>query len=168
MVVKPTIPIVSFVGYSGSGKTTLLTKVIKEFKNKGLRVATIKHDAHKFEIDHEGKDTWKYANSGSDIVVINSREKLAMITKLNEPISFDKIIASISDVDIIFVEGYKHEYPPKILLARREKDIDLLAELNGVIAIATTLTVDNADIPIYHIDDYLGIVQLIQSFILGE
>lgn len=161
-------PIVSFVGYSGSGKTTLLTKVIKEFKEKGYRVATLKHDAHKFNIDHEGKDTWKYAQAGSDVVIINSKEKLAMIEKLEEEISFSEVITKITNVDVIFVEGYKHEFPPKILVVRREEDLRLLNELNDVKAIATAIPLNEVDIPLYDLDDYIGIAQMIQSNILGE
>jgi len=162
------LPILSFVGYSGSGKTTLLAKVIKAFKQEGYRVATLKHDAHKFEIDHEGKDTWKFAQSGSDIVIINSAEKLALIEQLEHPLSFEEVLSKITNVDIIFVEGYKQEFPPKILIARREEDLNLLNELENVIAIATTLSLESNNLPVYDLNDYLGIVKMIQSLILGE
>ncbi|MFV9511843.1 molybdopterin-guanine dinucleotide biosynthesis protein B [Tepidibacillus sp. LV47] len=162
------IPIVSFVGYSGSGKTTLLTKVIAAFKEKGYRVATIKHDAHRFQMDVEGKDTWKYAQAGSDIVLINSQEKLAMIENLEKPISFEEVVSHIKNVDIIFVEGYKHESPPKILLVRRETDLELLFQLRDVMAIATSLSLQFDQIPVYDINDLNGIVHFIEMKILGE
>lgn len=161
-------PIISFVGYSGSGKTTLLAKVIKAFKEDGFRVATIKHDAHKFEIDHEGKDTWEFAQAGSDIVVINSTEKLALIEKSERPLSFEEVLNKINNVDIIFVEGYKQEFPPKILIIRYEEDLHLLNQLENVIAIATTLSLEVKGIPVYDLNDCLGIVRMIQSDILGE
>lgn len=167
-MLKSSVPIISFVGYSGSGKTTLLTKVIREFKQNGYRVGTLKHDAHRFEMDHEGKDTWNYAKSGSDLVIINSSDKLAMIEKLEKPISFEEVISKIENVDVLFVEGYKHESPPKILLIRREKDIQLLNELKDVVAIVTSLPIENNEIPIYDLNDYMGIVELIQSNFLGE
>jgi len=156
------------VGYSGSGKTTLLAKIIYQFKQMGFRVATIKHDAHRFQIDHEGKDTWKYGEAGSDIVIINSEDKLAMIERLQTSLSFEDLVSKVNNVDIIFVEGYKHEAPPKILLVRRDKDIELLSELKDVIAIATSLTNVEASIPIFNLDDVNGIVSLIQTKVLGE
>lgn len=161
-------PIFSFVGYSGSGKTTLLSKIIKAFKDDGYRVATLKHDAHKFEIDHEGKDTWEFSQAGSDIVIINSAEKLALIEKLERPLSFEEVLSRITNVDIIFVEGYKQEFPPKILIVRREEDLNLLNQLENVIAIATTLPLEINNIPVYDLNNYLEIVKMIQSYILGE
>jgi len=162
------IPIVSFVGYSGSGKTTLLTKVILEFKEKGFRVATIKHDAHRFQMDVEGKDTWKYAQAGADIVLINSQAKFAMVQALENPIPFEEVVSHVKNVDIIFVEGYKHESPPKILVVRRETDIALLPQLEDVIAIASTLPIGETKLPVYDLDDVNGIVNLIETKILGE
>ncbi|OEG00271.1 molybdopterin-guanine dinucleotide biosynthesis protein B [Vulcanibacillus modesticaldus] len=162
------IPVVNFVGFSGSGKTTLITKVIKKFKEKGLRVAAIKHDAHKFEIDHEGKDTWNFSQAGADVVLINSQKKLAMIEKLVESLSFQEVLSKINGVDIIIVEGYKQEFSPKILLVRREKDLDLLSKLDNVIAVATSLSLKDIEIPIFNINDVEGITEIIQLKILGE
>ena len=144
--------------------------MIKAFKQEGLKIATIKHDAHTFEIDHEGKDTWKYAESGSDIILINSREKLAWIEKLEVPVTFEQVVLKIDQVDIIFVEGYKYEFPPKILVVRRETDLALLSKLKDVVAIATLLPHEMIDrrIPVFGLDDYLGIVEFIRSHILGE
>jgi len=65
-------PIVSFVGNSGAGKTTLLEKVVRELKGRGYKVAVIKHSHHDFQIDQEGKDSWRFAQAGSDCVVISS------------------------------------------------------------------------------------------------
>jgi molybdopterin-guanine dinucleotide biosynthesis protein MobB len=59
-------PVVSFVGNSGVGKTTFLEKLIREFKSRGYRVAAVKHDAHRFEIDYPGKDSWRLTQAGSD------------------------------------------------------------------------------------------------------
>jgi uncharacterized protein YhaN len=76
------VPIVSIVGRSGSGKTTLIERIIPKLKAKGYKVGTIKHDAHHFEIDHNGKDTWRMANSGADVVAISSKNKMAMVKLL--------------------------------------------------------------------------------------
>jgi len=59
------IPVIAFAAYSGTGKTTLIEKLVCELEDRGLRLAVIKHDGHKFEIDHEGKDSWRFCQSGS-------------------------------------------------------------------------------------------------------
>lgn len=75
------IPVISIVAKSGTGKTTLMEKIIKELKLKNYKLAVIKHDAHSFEIDKPGKDTWRHAQAGADIVAISSPEKVALIEK---------------------------------------------------------------------------------------
>lgn len=65
------IPAVAFSAWSGSGKTTLIEQLVREFKQRGLRVAVIKHDAHGFDIDREGKDTWRFQMAGADLVAIS-------------------------------------------------------------------------------------------------
>ena len=76
-------PIVSVVGRSNSGKTTLVVKLLRELKQRGYRVATIKHSDHDFEIDRPGKDTWGHYEAGADIVVISTPAKMAMIERLD-------------------------------------------------------------------------------------
>ncbi|MDZ4230336.1 MAG: molybdopterin-guanine dinucleotide biosynthesis protein B, partial [Dehalococcoidales bacterium] len=74
--------VVSFVGYSNSGKTTLLEKVINELKGRGYRVGVIKHTSKACEIDIPGKDTWRYAQAGSNIVVLSSQTQMAVLEKI--------------------------------------------------------------------------------------
>ena len=73
------IPLIAFSAYSGAGKTTLIEKLIVELKAQGLRLAVVKHDGHDFEIDHEGKDSWRFAQAGADMTVICSDERTAVI-----------------------------------------------------------------------------------------
>ncbi|MFH1995062.1 MAG: molybdopterin-guanine dinucleotide biosynthesis protein B [Nitrospinota bacterium] len=123
-------PIISVVGRSNNGKTTFIERLIPELKKRGYKVGTIKHDAHKFDIDHEGKDTWRMAQAGADTVVIASDKKLAMVKNISDSSSEDEgretITFSIDriaewlfpDVDIIITEGYKREDKPKIEVNR--------------------------------------------------
>jgi len=78
------LTVVSVVGKSGSGKTTLIEKLISEAKSRGIKVATIKHDAHSFEIDYPGKDSWRHYHAGAEVVVISSQEKVALIERVNQ------------------------------------------------------------------------------------
>jgi molybdopterin-guanine dinucleotide biosynthesis adapter protein len=113
------IPIVSFVGWSGSGKTTVLEKLIPELVRRGYRVATLKHDVHGFEMDREGKDTWRHRKAGSSCTVISSAVRLALVRDMDHDASLDEIRDSyIHDVDIILAEGFKKEAVPKIEVFR--------------------------------------------------
>jgi molybdopterin-guanine dinucleotide biosynthesis adapter protein len=113
------IPIISFVGWSGSGKTTLLEKLIPELMWRGYRVATVKHDVHGFEMDREGKDTWRHRKAGSSCTVISSAARLALVRDMDHDASLDEIRNGyIREVDIILAEGFKKETVPKIEVFR--------------------------------------------------
>lgn len=116
------IPIISIVGKTNSGKTTLVERIIPELKKKGYRVGTIKHDVHKFDIDHEGKDTYRMTSAGADTVVIASKEKMAMIKKLEDEQDLDRIANSLmSDMDIVITEGFKKQNKPKIEVTQTDE-----------------------------------------------
>jgi len=109
------IPIVSIVGKSDSGKTFLIERLVSGLTTKGYRIATIKHDVHGFEMDREGKDSWRHKQAGASTVVISSPKKIAMIRDVEEEESLEKIRdAWIRDVDLILTEGYKRADFPKI------------------------------------------------------
>ena len=114
------IPVISFIGRSGVGKTTYLEKLIAELKRRGYRVGVVKHDIHGFEIDHPGKDTWRHAQAGADVVCISSREKFALIQKTQRDMPLEEILDQIRDVDIILVEGYKNHSALRAEIFRRD------------------------------------------------
>lgn len=114
---KAATPIVSFIGTSNSGKTTLLEIVIRELKLKGYRVAVIKHTHHDFDIDRPGKDSWRLAQAGSDIVAISSPNKMAFIDYAATELTLDQIeVLFGGKVDIVLTEGYKNDKAAKILV----------------------------------------------------
>lgn len=155
------IPVVSIVGQrSNSGKTTLLVKLIAEAKRRGWRVAAVKHDVHGFEMDKPGKDTWKFAQAGADVVVISSQEKMAMIEKVREERTLDEVIQRIKDVDLIFTEGYKHANRPRIEVFRSEVHEELLSKPEQLIAIASDKKF-NIGVPCFDLDDASGICDFI-------
>lgn len=111
------IPVVSIVAKSGTGKTTLLEKLIAEMKCRGYKIGVIKHDAHRFDIDHEGKDSWRLTQAGADTMVISSSEKLAMVKKTSSQteLSLEETVESyFQDVDLVLTEGFKKSAMPKI------------------------------------------------------
>ena len=151
-------PAISFVAKSGSGKTTLLEKVIAKLKTENIKLAVIKHDAHQFEIDKPGKDTWKLAQAGADIVAISSPAKVAVIEKIADEKNLDEIIAMLSPVDLILTEGYKSGDKPKIEVFRSDAHKALLCSASELIAIASDVKWD-IGVPCYDLNDIEGIVQ---------
>lgn len=122
-----TVGAVAFVGKSGAGKTTLLEKVIPKLKDRGYRVGVIKHDAHRFDIDHPGKDSYRFTAAGADTMLISSPEKMALVKKhpASPPVE-DLLAEFFSDVDIVLIEGFRSSALPKIEVYRRERSADLL------------------------------------------
>ena len=98
------IPVIMFSAWSGTGKTTIIEQLITSLKQAGLRVAAVKHDAHEFEIDREGKDSWRFSHAGADITVIQSQQKTALIEQRS--LSLSDTLSMLHDVDIILAEGY--------------------------------------------------------------
>ena len=158
------IPVISIVSKSGSGKTTFLEKIIRELKNRGFRVAVIKHDTHGFDIDKPGKDTWRHAQAGADIVTISSPKKFALIEKRENELTLDEVISRISGVDIILTEGYKRQNKPKIEVFRLAAHKDLLCDPNELIALASDIPWD-INVPCYDINDTQGMTDLIEKYI---
>ena len=161
----PHPPVVSVVGTSKVGKTTLTVKLIRELKRRGYRVATIKHDAHGFEMDTPGKDSWKHAEAGSDCVVLSSPQKLAMIRRLDEELPLDEILAMLPEVDIVLTEGYKRGNKPKIEVSRKEKGGQLVCGKEELIAVATDQP-HNVPVPQFGLDDAKGLVDLLERLYL--
>lgn len=154
------IPIYSIVAFSGTGKTTLLEKLIPELKRRGLRVAVVKHDAHDFNIDHEGKDSHRMTSAGADVTAIASPTKAAIME--NRPISPEALLAAIKDVDVILTEGYKHGPWPKIGLLRTASGKPLPAPPADYLAIMTDVQLDTTT-PCFELNDVSSLADLITA-----
>lgn len=125
---QPQLPrVVSFVAKSGTGKTTLIEQVISTLKERGWKVGAIKHDAHRFDIDHPGKDSYRLTAAGADTMLICSPEKLALVKRHNESPPVDELLRQyFSDMDIVLTEGFKQSGLPKIEVHRAERSATLL------------------------------------------
>ncbi|AEG58711.1 molybdopterin-guanine dinucleotide biosynthesis protein B [Desulforamulus ruminis] len=157
------IPIITVVGKSDAGKTTFIEKLIKELKFRDIKVCTIKHDVHGFDIDKPGKDTWRHAKAGADTVVISSYEKMAMIRNVQEELTLDQIAQMVSsDIDIIITEGYKRSNKPKIEISRLERGTELLCTPDELIAVVSDMHW-NIGIPVFELNDAAGVANLLQS-----
>lgn len=156
------IPVIAFAAYSGTGKTTLIEKIVINLKKRNLRVAVIKHDGHRFEIDHEGKDSWRFAHAGADITIISSAEKMAYIEQ--RELSLQQQIDMVHDVDLILVEGYKNADLPQIGIARKETGKGFTAEYSRFIALVSDYEHLDTNLPCFNLND----VDEITEFILRE
>jgi molybdopterin-guanine dinucleotide biosynthesis adapter protein len=161
---KPAI--VSIVSKKNSGKTTLLEKLIPELSRRGYRVGTVKHDTHGFDIDHEGKDTWRHKQAGAQTVVISSPRKIALIKEVSEEIGLDDIVARFfGDMDIVITEGYKKGGKPQIEVFRQAAHATPLHTRQApgtLVAVVSDVAVD-LGVPRIDVNDIIKIADFIEE-----
>lgn len=116
---RPT-PFLSIVGFSGSGKTTLMERLISELSRRGLRIGSIKHDAHGFEIDHPGKDSYRHKQAGAAVSMIASPFQIGMVRDVDRDHRLEELVAMLPEVDMALAEGFKRGAHPKIEIHRPE------------------------------------------------
>jgi molybdopterin-guanine dinucleotide biosynthesis protein B len=159
-----TVPVITFVGKSGTGKTTFLEQLIPQLKALGLRLAVLKHDAHHFEMDKPGKDTYRFTAAGADVVTISNAEKFAMIEQPQEELSLRDIISRLPQVDLVLTEGYKKSRYPKIEIHRAVLQRPLIADPSELLAILTDEPVDSPA-PQLPLEDIPGCAGLILDYV---
>ncbi len=158
------IPIISIVGKSDSGKTTLIEKLLPELTRRGYKVATVKHDVHGFEVDREGKDSWRHKQAGAHTVIISSPKKIALIRDVEKDSTLDEIRERwVQDVDLLISEGYKKDVQPKIEVFRKEKHKKLLCtKKDNLVAIVSNRKF-NVGVPCFGLDDMRGLSNFIEK-----
>jgi molybdopterin-guanine dinucleotide biosynthesis adapter protein len=158
------IPIISIVGKSDSGKTTLIEKLVPELTRRGYRIATVKHDVHGFEVDREGKDSWRHKKAGAHTVVISSPNKVALIRDVEKDLTLDEIREKlIQEVHLILSEGYKKDVQSKIEIFRKEKHQELLCtKEDNLIAIVSDQPF-SVGVPCFDLEDMKGLSNFIEK-----
>lgn len=160
---RPAIPVVSIVGYSGSGKTTLLAKLIRELKQRGYRLAAIKHHHSRgLQFDKAGKDSWRFAQAGADEVVIAGPDRVIHVRAFEEEPSLEQVVAVIRDVDLVLIEGFKQADVPKIEVSRGQSESELISPPGSLVALVAGRRVD-ADVPQFDLEDVAGLADLIEA-----
>lgn len=156
--------IIGLAGWSGAGKTTLLTRIIPILTARGLRVSTIKHAHHDFDIDKPGKDSWMHRQAGATEVLIASGRRWALMHELRDEAEpgLPELLMQLSDVDLVLVEGFKRDSHPKIEVYRAANGKEPLhPDDPAIIAIASDQAFTNTTLPQLVLDD----AEAIASFV---
>ena len=158
--------IIGLAGWSGSGKTTLITKVIPVLVGRGLKVATIKHAHHEFDIDRPGKDSWLHREAGASEVVVASSRRWALVHELRnegEP-PLAELLAKLSPADLVIIEGFKSHAHPKLEIYRAAVGKPLIYPQDDcIVAIASDQPLPQAQLPVLMLDDVAGIANVLQA-----
>ena len=157
------VPIVSFVGRSNSGKTTLIERVIPELVRAGYKVATVKHAGHGFDLDTEGKDSWRHKRAGASSVMVLSKGSMAMFADVSDQINVEEVRDRFLDqtYDLIIAEGWKHEGYPKIVIIREQVG-EIPVSTEGLLAVVSDRQID-LSVPLFGLDDVVGVAALIMK-----
>ena len=158
--------VIGLAGWSGSGKTTLITKVIPVLVGRGLKVSTIKHAHHAFDIDRPGKDSWQHREAGASEVVVASSRRWALVHELrNEPEPpLEALLAKLSPADLVIIEGFKRHAHPKLEIYRASVGKPLIYPQDDcVVAIASDAPLPHAQLPVLMLDDIEGIANVLQA-----
>jgi len=157
--------IIGLAGWSGSGKTTLITKLIPLLVARRLRVSTLKHAHHGFDLDLPGKDSFFHRAAGATEVIISSARRWAILHELREEPEWDlaALVKKISPVDLVLVEGFKRDKFPKLEIHRIANGKPLLhTEDPHIVAVASDSAVPAARVPVVDLND----IELIADLLL--
>lgn len=163
------IPIISIISKKNCGKTTLLEKLIPELKRRGYRVGTLKHDIHGFDIDHEGKDTYRHKMAGADTVAISCPWRVSVIKDVEVELSPQQIVKRyFEDVDIVLTEGYKKAGLPQVEVFRKDahhQPIHAKGQSSTLVALVSDVPLD-LGVPHIDINDFKALANLIEDTFL--
>lgn len=161
--------VIGLAGWSGAGKTTLLTRLIPYFKDQGFRVSVIKHAHHSFDVDVPGKDSWLHRQAGAAEVLVSSGQRWALMHELRgaEEPKLPELLAKLSRVDLVIVEGFKREPHRKIEVYRAANAKPaLFPDDPGIVGIATDTRLETR-LPAVHLDDIPAVAAMMQASALA-
>src|SRR6202035_1666103 len=147
-------------------KTTLITKVIPVLVGRGLKVATVKHAHHEFDIDRPGKDSWLHREAGASEVVVASGRRWALVHELrNEPeLSLADLLAKLSPADLVIIEGFKRHAHPKLEVYRAAVGKPLIyPDDDCIVALATDAPLKDVQVPVVMLDDIERVANVLQA-----
>ena len=150
-------------GWKNAGKTTLMERLVAEITSRGFSVSTVKHAHHAFDIDQPGKDSFRHRDAGATEVLIGSGKRWALMHELREEKEppLEDLLAKLSPVDLVLVEGYKREAHPKIEARREVNNAPLIAAEEPTVRAIATDGVIETDTPVLSLDDAKAIADFI-------
>lgn len=159
--------IFGLVGWSGSGKTTLMKMILPELISRGIRVSTIKHTHHDFDIDKPGKDSFTHREAGATEVLIAGDRRWALLHEnrgVGEP-SMDELIERLEPVDLVLIEGFKSYNHNKLEVYRPSHGKEMLAKGDhSVIAVATDEVIEQLEVPVLDLNDVAAVATFIIDY----
>lgn len=151
-------------GWKNSGKTGLMERLVDEITRRGLTVSTIKHAHHSFDVDHQGKDSFRHRSAGATEVLLSSRNRWALMheTRVAEEPSLEELLAKLTPVDLVLIEGYKRERHMKIEAQRLETGQPLIAlEDDSIVAVASNTAAIGVAVPVFDLNDTVAIADFV-------
>lgn len=151
-------------GFKNAGKTTLVERLVVELTGRGYEISTVKHAHHAFDIDQEGRDSFRHRKAGAREVAIVSRNRWALVHELRgeEEPAFADVLAKLGPCDLVLVEGYKRESHDKLEVRRAGLNHPKLAgDDQTVVAIASDFAIDDATVPVLDMNDIAAIADFI-------
>ncbi len=152
-------------GWKNAGKTGLMERLVAEITGRGFTVSTVKHAHHSFDVDQPGRDSHRHRMAGASEVLLASGQRVALMQELrgaDEP-TLASLLARLSPVDLVLIEGYKRERHPKVEAFRAEPGNDLIAPSDDTIrAVASDNPLD-LDRPVFDLNDTTAIADFILS-----
>lgn len=159
-------PVIGISGWKNSGKTTLCERLIGELVARGWHVSTIKHAHHNADTDQEGTDSFRHRQAGASEVLLTSSRRWALMHELRDEAEpkLAELVGRLAPCDLIIVEGFKKGDHPKIETRRLEaKDRAPLPASANVVAIAADHAVPEATLPVFQLDDIVGIADFVEK-----
>ena len=154
------------VGWKNSGKTGLMERLVAEFVSRGLRVSTLKHAHHVFDVDHPGKDSHRHRTAGATEVLLSSRRRWALMHEMRdeEELPLAALLEKLAPVDLVLVEGYKRDTHHKIEAHRADTGQPLIAHDDETVrAVASDSGATASGRPTFDLNDTVAIADFIAS-----
>lgn len=165
------VPVVAVVGKGDSGKTTFVERLVRTLSQRGVRVATVKHHVHDYDIDVPGKDSWRHARAGSIAAMVSSPNKFSLVRDVQQELTLAQLAQTAADCgcDILIAEGYKTSSGNRIEVSRLARSAEPLSGPGEVLAFVT----DNPELsqmgaPTFALDDASGVADFVQERFLGD
>jgi molybdopterin-guanine dinucleotide biosynthesis adapter protein len=159
--------VLGIVGWSGSGKTTLIIRLIPELTKRGLRVATLKHAHHAFDVDVPGKDSYEHRKAGASEVIVSSARRWVQMHELGGSVeaTLAELLRRLSPCDLVLVEGFKGEKHPKLEVFRPSVGKPLLQPGDQrILAIASDQRIPTAGVPVVDLNDTPQVADAIERY----